>query len=73
MSEHNCLRCQALLNECDSFRKKILIHTAEIERLKEALQALYDEQNGPPLIRDQKDWEFAMALAEKALKQESEK
>ena len=41
---------------------------AENERLKEALQSLYDEQNGPPLIRYQKSWEAAMDKAEQALK-----
>ena len=40
----------------------------ENERLKEALQSLYDEQNGPPLIRYQKSWEAAMDKAEQALK-----
>ena len=35
--------------------------------LREALQALYDEQNGPPLKRTKKRWERAMKLAEAAL------
>ena len=39
----------------------------QIEQLREALQALYDEQNGPPLIRDAAGWEAAMELASKAL------
>jgi len=36
-------------------------------QLYEALQALYDEQNGPPLIRNQAQWESAMREAETAL------
>lgn len=40
-----------------------------IELLREALQALYDEQNGPPLIRDKAYWEAAMAKASKALEE----
>ena len=39
----------------------------QIEQLLEALQALYDEQNGPPLIRDASRWEAAMELASNAL------
>lgn len=39
----------------------------QIEQLREALQALYDEQNGPPLIRDAARWGAAMQLASKAL------
>ena len=38
------------------------------EELVEALQALYDEQNGPPLLRDEiKEWGDAMILASQAL------
>ena len=39
----------------------------EIRELVEALQCLYDEQNGAPLIKHQKDWEEAMDKAESAL------
>lgn len=48
-----CPKCNAQLSD----RYK------EIERLKDALQSLYDEQNGPPLIRDQKSWQEAMDKA----------
>ena len=33
----------------------------------EALQALHDVQNGPPLIKYEKDWNEAMELAQKVL------
>lgn len=36
---------------------------AEIGKYREALQALYDCQNGPPLIRDKAEWEAAMGAA----------
>jgi chromosome segregation ATPase len=35
--------------------------------MREALQALVDEQNGPPLIRDAAEWEAAMSKARAAL------
>lgn len=44
----------------------------ETERLKEALQALYDEQNGPPLIREEAEWNAAMRLAEECLRKDGE-
>ena len=37
------------------------------KELREALQALHDEQNGPPLIRLGKGWGKAMAEAERLL------
>lgn len=33
---------------------------AEIDRLRETLQALYDVQNGPPLEKYRDDWEAVM-------------
>lgn len=39
---------------------------------REALQSLYDEQNGPPLIRYEKHWNAAMMKAEAALRQAKE-
>jgi len=36
--------------------------------LKEALQKLYDIQNGPPLIKEKAAWEDAMKKAEELLK-----
>ena len=44
-------------------------HKQRIEQLRDALQALYDEQNGPPLIRDAARWEAAMQLSSNALEQ----
>lgn len=41
---------------------------AKNTKLKEALRCLYDEQNGPPLIRYQKHWRAAMKLAGEVLK-----
>lgn len=37
--------------------------------LRSALQYLYDEQNGAPLVRREKQWQAAMNEAEKLLKQ----
>jgi hypothetical protein len=45
---------------------------AQRDELIEALQSLYDEQNGPPLIREEKHWKEAMDKAEKALKGDKE-
>ena len=36
--------------------------------LKEALQELYDWQNGPPLLRHEIEWKNAMKMASEALK-----
>ena len=41
---------------------------AQRDALLEALQALYDEQQGPPLIRHQAAWEAAMQKARAAIK-----
>ena len=56
------------IQEIGAWSRKAGKLEAENERLKEALQSLYDEQNGPPLIRYQKSWEAAMDKAEQALK-----
>lgn len=40
---------------------------ADLAAAREALQALLDVQNGPPLIRDTEEWNVAMALARAAL------
>lgn len=39
--------------------------------MHEALEALVDEQNGPPLLRDKEQWEAAMAKAYKVLGREA--
>jgi elongation factor P hydroxylase len=38
-------------------------------RLREALQSLYDQQNGAPLERDRDEWQEAIKMAEKALRE----
>ena len=38
-----------------------------VERLQDSLQELVDLQNGPPLIRDAKAWNTAMAEAHRCL------
>ena len=46
---------------------KIAAVEAQRDALLEALQALYDEQQGPPLIRHQAAWEAAMEKARAAI------
>jgi len=43
------------------------IYEDGIRELRDALQALYDEQNGSPLVRDADDWHEAMRQAESVL------
>lgn len=38
---------------------------AENKQLRKALQGLYDEQNGPPLLRHKDSWQKAMDEASK--------
>ena len=48
--------------------KRVCRQQAEtIRKLREALESLMAEQNGPPLIRSQRQWEAAMAAARDAL------
>ena len=47
---------------------KIAAVEAQRDALLEALQALYDEQNGPPLLRHQSAWEAAIEKARAAIK-----
>lgn len=42
----------------------------QIARLREALQLLYDVQNGCPLPKYQDDWDRAIELTEQALKEQ---
>ena len=51
---------------------KLAAVEAQRDALLEALQALYDEQNGPPLIRHQAAWEAAMQKARAAIKKAEE-
>lgn len=43
-----------------------------IERMSEALQLLYSVQNGCPLPKYQQDWDRAIELTQRALKEVSE-
>ena len=52
--------------------QRILKLYAQRDALLEALQALYDEQQGPPLIRHQAAWEAAMQKARAAIKKAEE-
>lgn len=45
----------------------------ELADLADALQTLYDEQNGPPLIRDAPQWQAAMDRARELLKAQAAK
>jgi len=63
-----------LLGEWETYveehKKEIKRLAAEkITNLTNALQALRDIQNGPPLIRDTEEWETAMKLADEVLKE----
>jgi hypothetical protein len=42
------------------------------QRLRQALQALYDEQTGPPCKRHELEWRLAMREAERVLDMERE-
>ena len=46
---------------------------AQRDALLEALQALYDEQEGPPLIRRHRQWQAAMDKARAAIAKAEEK
>lgn len=46
---------------------------ARVEELKTAGDMLYNEQNGPPLLREEKAWRNAMAAWEAASEKEIEK
>ena len=46
---------------------KIAAVEAQRDALLEALQALYDEQEGPPLIRRHRQWQAAMDKARAAI------
>ena len=50
-------------------QEKLERRACHVVKLKEALQDLMDEQNGPPLIRHKDKWEAAMSTAREALKE----
>lgn len=55
----------------ESYRKKLEDRIEKLEavlkKAKEALQFLYDEQNGAPLLIYEKEWKEAMAQTEQVL------
>jgi hypothetical protein len=51
-------------NKMDEANARLIVAAPD---LLEALQALMDEQNGPPLIRDAPRWEAAVDLARAAI------
>lgn len=65
--ENQRLNCEVAYKYACYMREIAIQRDAQIEQLQVALQALYDEQNGPPLIRDAARWESAMQLSSKAL------
>ena len=56
------------MHRADVMRQRLVRAETQRDALLEALQALYDEQNGPPLIRHQAAWEAAMEKARAAIK-----
>ena len=44
----------------------------ELKTVYDALEALYDVQNGPPLVRYEKEWNEAMKLAGSVIKKATE-
>lgn len=63
LREHFAKAGQSLRDEND----KIIELRADNARLREALQELYDYQNGPPLIKWEDEWNAAMKKALAAL------
>ena len=53
--------------DIERLQKKVADLQAQLHALRNALQALYDEQNGPPLIRAKGSWQAAMDEAERLL------
>lgn len=51
----------------DTLRAQLAAVEREREELRECLQRLYDEQNGPPLQRHEKRWQATMDAAESLL------
>ncbi len=54
-----CPHCSNKLDELEKDKKQLL----------EALRNLHDEQNGPPLLKYEKDWRAAMDRAKWLLKE----
>ena len=70
LKELHEMASQDVLNGIDIINRKdaeIELAEKEIKKLTDALRSLYDQQNGPPLIRDEKHWQEAMDNAAKCL------
>ena len=63
----------ALHNAIKRLQAELDTAKEENKQLRDALQDLYDEQNGPPLLRDEVSWQAAMDKAEKLLESDHEK
>ena len=70
MSDIMNRRLRAVGRDMDILRARIRQLEAENARLREALSALYDHQNGPPLPKYEQGWRDAMDLA-RALQEET--
>jgi predicted nucleic acid-binding Zn-ribbon protein len=60
---------KALKARCSLLSLEVSTLRVRIDKLRIALQALYDEQNGPPLDTYKEDWQEAMRMAEEALRE----
>jgi hypothetical protein len=78
MGKHcDCQRCTDAMDRAEKAEdelKRVVGLENEIERLRSeliearrVLQDLRDEQNGPPLLRREKEWQAAMDAAESVL------
>ncbi len=61
-----------LLQEMAGTKSELVEANKRNKQLREALQDLYNEQNGPPLLRHEKSYEAAMAKAGELLKEQEE-
>jgi len=55
-----------LLHNC-YYRKELERERDKVEQLRDALEALQDEQNGPPLERHRSHWQMAMDKTAQAI------
>ena len=56
-----------IFNEHAKLAVELTTANDENKRLRDALQGLYDAQNGPPLARREKSWQASMDKAVKLL------
>jgi hypothetical protein len=70
LEEENEQLNRALKARCSLLSLEVSTLGVRIDKLRIALQALYDEQNGPPLENDKEDWHSAMRMAEEALREQ---